>query len=186
MHDITRSLQRRGRGKVTLTATALVGSPLYIPHVQPGNGSSPEGLITGLSMALDVIQSPGCADLIADDLQAISDRGGVVIDTGRIAESLGWDPTDPNRNQALLRWRSGCGPRRSRLRERQQSRWRGPHEQSVSRRARTSSRRKRAGPFAWSTMTRAEACRRIGRSLPNNRDRAGDVREGLDRFYDDG
>ena len=54
-------------------------------------------------MALDVIQSPGCADLIADDLQAISDRGGVVIDTGRIAESLGWNPTDPNRNQALLR-----------------------------------------------------------------------------------
>ena len=54
-------------------------------------------------MPLDVIQSPGCADLIADDLQAVVDDGGVVIDTGRIAESLGWDPTDPNRNQALLR-----------------------------------------------------------------------------------
>ena len=26
-----------------------------------------------------------------------------MIDTGRIAESLGWNPTDLNRNQALLR-----------------------------------------------------------------------------------
>ena len=54
-------------------------------------------------MSLTVWQSPGCADLIADDLQEIVDRGGVVIDTGRIAESLGWNPTDPDRNMDLLR-----------------------------------------------------------------------------------
>ena len=46
---------------------------------------------------------PGCADLIADDLQEIVDGGGVVIDAGRIAESLGWNPTDPDRNMDLLR-----------------------------------------------------------------------------------
>ena len=54
-------------------------------------------------MSLTVWQSPGCADLIADDLQEIVDRGGLVIDAGRIAESLGWNPTDPDRNMDLLR-----------------------------------------------------------------------------------
>ena len=54
-------------------------------------------------MALNVWQSPGCADLIASDLDEIVEAGGVVIDAGRIAQSLGWSPTDPDRNMALLR-----------------------------------------------------------------------------------
>ena len=111
-------------------------------------------------MALDVIQSPGCADLIADDLQAISDRGGVVIDTGRIAESLGWNPTDPNRNQALLRVAVGMRTTAIKI----------ARDHNLEGVVRTSNRSPAAlekltaqtgGTVRVVAMTRAEACRRI-------------------------
>ena len=133
-------------------------------------------------MALDVIQSPGCADLIADDLQAISDRGGVVIDTGRIAESLGWNPTDPNRNQALLRVAVGMRTTAIKI----------ARDNNLDGVVRTSNRSPAAlvkltaqagGTVRVVAMTRAEACRRIRKLLPNNRDRQAMCEEGLDRYY---
>ena len=133
-------------------------------------------------MALDVIQSPGCADLIADDLQAISDRGGVVIDTGRIAESLGWDPTDPNRNQALLRVAVGMRTTAIKI----------ANDNNLSGVVRTSNTAPAAidkltaqagGTLRTVSMTRAAACRKIRKLFPNNRQRQAACEEGLDRFY---
>ena len=133
-------------------------------------------------MALDVIQSPGCADLIADDLQAIADRGGVVIDTGRIAESLGWNPTDPTRNQALLRVAVGMRTTAIKI----------ARDQNLEGVVRTSNRSPAAldkltaqagGTVRVVHMTRAEAWRRIRKLFPKNRDRQAMCEEGLDRYY---
>ena len=90
-----------GAGKVTLTATALV-SPLYVPHGDvTGQGSSPEALVR-LSMPLRVVQAPGCREIYSDDDLGVR-AGDVVIDTGDIAASLGYDQTSPTANKALLR-----------------------------------------------------------------------------------
>ena len=136
-------------------------------------------------MALTVWQSPGCADLIADDLQEIVDRGGVVIDTGRIAESLGWNPTDPDRNMDLLRVAVGMRTTAIKI----------ARERGLDGVVRTSTTNPSAvarltaqtgGTVRTIAMTRAEACRRIRKLFPNSRDRQAMCEEGLDRFYDDG
>ena len=133
-------------------------------------------------MALDVIQSPGCADLIADDLQAISDRGGVVIDTGRIAQALGWDPTDPDRDQRLLRIAIGMRTTAIKI----------ARDNNLSGVVRTSNTAPTAiekltaqagGTLRTVSMTRAAACRKIRKLFPNNRQRQAACEEGLDRFY---
>ena len=133
-------------------------------------------------MALTVLQSPGCADLIADDLQAISDRGGVVIDTGRIAESLGWNPTDPDRNNELLRVARGMRTTAIKV----------ARDRGLDGVVRTSNTNPAAlakltaqtgGTIRVIPMTRAEACRRIRKLFPNNRDRQAMCEEGLDRYY---
>ena len=133
-------------------------------------------------MALTVWQSPGCADLIADDLQEIVDDGGVVIDTGRIAQSLGWNPTDPDRNQALLKVAIGMRTKAIEI----------ARENNLDGVVRTSSGNPAAvarltaqtgGTVRTIAMTRAEACRRIRKIFPNNRDRQVMCEEGLDRFY---
>ena len=133
-------------------------------------------------MPLDVIQSPGCADLIADDLQAIVDDGGVVIDTGRIAESLGWDPTDPNRNQALLR--VAVGMRTTAIKIARDNNLDGVVRTSNTAPAALGKLTAQAGgTLRTITMSRAEACRRIRKIFPNNRERQGMCEEGLDRYY---
>ena len=132
--------------------------------------------------SLDVIQSPGCADLIADDLQAIVDDGGVVIDTGRIAESLGWDPTDPNRNQAILR--VAVGMRTTAIKIARDHNLEGVVRTSNTAPAALEKLTAQAGGTLRTVhMTRAEACRRIRKLFPNNRARAAACEEGLDRFY---
>ena len=132
--------------------------------------------------SLDVIQSPGCADLIAEDLQAISDRGGVVIDTGRIAESLGWDPTDPNRNQAILR--VAVGMRTTAIKIARDHNLEGVVRTSNTAPAALERLTAQAGGTLRTVhMTRAEACRRIRKLFPNNRERAAACEEGLDRYY---
>ena len=133
-------------------------------------------------MALTVWQSPGCADLIADDLQEIVDRGGVVIDTGRIAESLGWNPTDPDRNMDLLRVALGMRTTAIKI----------ARDRGLDGVVRTSTTNPSAvarltaqtgGAVRTIAMTRAEACRRIRKIFPNNRDRQAMCEEGLDRYY---
>ena len=136
-------------------------------------------------MSLTVWQSPGCADLIADDLQEIVDRGGVVIDTGRIAESLGWNPTDPDRNMDLLRVALGMRTTAIKI----------ARDRGLDGVVRTSTTNPSAvarltaqtgGAVRTIAMTRAEACRRIRKLFPNSRDRQAMCEEGLDRFYNDG
>ena len=133
-------------------------------------------------MPLDVIQSPGCADLIADDLQAISDRGGVVIDVGRIAESLGWNPTDPDRNQALLR--VAVGMRTTAIKIANDNDLPGVVRTSnTSPGALEKLTAQAGGTVRKIQMTRAAACRKIRALFPDNRDRQLLCEQGLDRYY---
>ena len=133
-------------------------------------------------MALNVVQSPGCADLIASDLDEIVEAGGVVIDSGRIAQSLGWSPTDPDRNMSLLR--VAIAMRTTAIKV--------ALDQGVDGVVRTGSPRNAArlvaqtgGSLRVIDISRAEACRRIRRLFPNNRDRQLLCEQGLDRYFDE-
>ena len=53
-------------------------------------------------MALRVVQSPGCRQIYSDSDLGVR-AGDIVIDTGEIAAALGYDPTSPTANTALLR-----------------------------------------------------------------------------------
>ena len=133
-------------------------------------------------MALTVWQSPGCADLIADDLQEIVDGGGVVIDAGRIAESLGWNPTDPDRNMDLLR--VALGMRTTAIKIATARGLNGVVRTSTTNPASVARLTAQTGGTVRTiAMTRAEACRRIRKIFPNSRDRQAMCEEGLDRYY---
>ena len=131
-------------------------------------------------MALRVVQSPGCRALYSDSDLGVS-PGDVVIDTGDIAAALGYDPTDPDANTSLLRVAS---------------RMRGvailaANDANLSGIVRTSNPRsvpklleQTGAPSATVIpLTRAEACRRIRRIYPNDRDRQILCEAGLDRYY---
>ena len=133
-------------------------------------------------MAITVLQSPGCADLIADDLQEIVDGGGVVIDAGRIAESLGWNPTDPDRNMDLLR--VALGMRTTAIKIATERGLNGVVRTSTTNPAAVARLTAQTGGAVRTiSMTRAEACRRIRKLFPNSRDRQAMCEEGLDRYY---
>ncbi len=133
-------------------------------------------------MALTVWQSPGCADLIADDLQEIVNDGGVVIDAGRIAESLGWNPTDPDRNMDLLR--VALGMRTTAIKIATERGLNGVVRTSTTNPAAVARLTAQTGGTVRTIdMTRAEACRRIRKVFPNSRDRQAMCEEGLDRYY---
>ena len=53
-------------------------------------------------MPLRIVQSPGCSDILEEDELGL-EAGEILIDTGKIAESIGYSPTDPAANRALLR-----------------------------------------------------------------------------------
>ena len=53
-------------------------------------------------MALRIVQSPGCSDVLTKDELGLQ-PGEILIDTGRISESIGYNPADPGANRALLR-----------------------------------------------------------------------------------
>ena len=131
-------------------------------------------------MALNVVQSPGCADLIASDLDEIVEAGGVVIDSGRIAQSLGWSPTDPDRNMSLLR--VAIATRTTAIKV--------ALDQGIDGVVRTGSPRNAArlvaqtgGSLRVIDISRAEACRKIRLLFPNNRERQALCEQGLDRYY---
>ena len=126
-------------------------------------------------MSLTVWQSPGCADLIADDLQEIVDGGGVVIDAGRIAESLGWNPTDPDRNMDLLR--VALGMRTTAIKIATERGLNGVVRTSTTNPAAVARLTAQTGGAVRTiAMTRAEACRRIRKLFPQQPRPAGDVR----------
>ena len=131
-------------------------------------------------MALNVIQSPGCADLIASDLDEIVSGGGIVIDAGRIAESLGWSPTDPNRNMSILRVAVGMRTTAIKI----------ARDGDIDGVVRTGSPRNAArlvaqtgGSLRVIDISRAAACRKIRRLFPHNRERQSLCEQGLDRYY---
>ena len=134
-------------------------------------------------MPLRVVQSPGCRRIYSDEELGLRDND-ILIDTGSIAESLGYVPTDPNRNTALLRVAS---------------RMRGvaivaANEANISGVVRTSNPRsvprllEQTGAESATVvpLSRAEACRRIRRLFPNDRDRQILCEAGLDRYYTNG
>ena len=132
-------------------------------------------------MPLRVVQSPGCKRLYSDSELGLRDDD-ILIDTGLIAESLGYVPTDPNRNAALLRVAA---------------RMRGVAitaalEDGLDGVVRTSNPRSGQRLLAATgatkveviALTRSEACKRIRRLYPNDRDRAALCEIGLDRYFD--
>ena len=131
-------------------------------------------------MALRVVQSPGCRDIYSDSDLGVR-AGDIVIDTGDIAKSLGYDPTSPTANKALLRVAS-------RLRG---LAIKAAVEDGISGVVRTSNPRGGTRLLAVTgaskveviALSRAEACRRIRRLFPNNRDRQLLCEQGLDRYY---
>ena len=103
-----------------------------------------------------------------------------MIDAGRIAQSLGWSPTDPNRNMALLR--AAVGMRTTAIKI--------ARDLNLNGVVRTGSPQNAArlvaqtgGSLRVVEITRAEACRRIRRLFPNNRERQALCEAGLDRYY---
>ena len=103
------------------------------------------------------------------------------IDTGEIAEALGYSPTDPDRNTALLRVAV---------------RMRGiaivaANEENLSGIVRTSSppsvprllKQTGASKVEVVHLSRSQACARIRKIYPNDRDRQILCEAGLDRYY---
>ena len=134
-------------------------------------------------MPLRVVQSPGCRRIFSDEELGLR-KDDILIDTGSIAESLGYVPTDPDRNTGLLRVAA---------------RMRGvailaANEANVSGVVRTSNPRsvprllEQTGAESATVipLSRAEACRRIRKIYPNDRDRQILCEAGLDRYYSNG
>ena len=131
-------------------------------------------------MALRVVQAPGCRAIYSDEDLGVR-AGDVVIDTGELAAALGYDPTSPTANKSLLRVAS---------------RLRGlaimaANDANLSGIVRTSNPRsvprllEQTGAEAATVipLTRAEACRRIRKIYPNDRDRQILCEQELDRYY---
>ena len=133
-------------------------------------------------MPLRVVKSPGCADILTE-IELDLDDGEILIDAGKIAESLGYEPTDPDANKALI----GVALRA-----------RGvailaAQEEGISGVVRTSNHRsaeriaEQLGVEVRTVaLSRAEACRRIRALYPNNRDRQILCELGLDRYFENG
>ena len=135
-------------------------------------------------MPLRIVQSPGCSDILEEDELGL-EAGEILIDTGTIAASIGYSPTDPAANRALLRVAA-------RMRSLAIV---AANEEGVSGIIRTSNRRpeklERLRQLAGGAsvrvvpMTREEACRRIKRVVPNAARRAA-CELGLGRYFDEG
>ena len=133
-------------------------------------------------MPLRVLQSPGCSRILTEVELDLAD-GEILIDAGQIAESLGYEPTDPDANKALIRVA---------LRARGVAIL-AAQEDGISGVVRTSNPRsaeriaEQLGVEVESVdLSRAEACRRSRALYPNNRDRQILCELGLDRYFQNG
>ena len=136
-------------------------------------------------MPLRIVQSPGCSDVLTEEELGL-EAGEVLIDTGKIAESIGYSPTDPAANRALLRVAA-------RMRSLAIV---AAQEEGVSGIIRTSNRRPEklerlrqlAGGAAVREVpiSREEACRRIRRLVPDDEARLEACLFGLGRYFDEG
>lgn len=129
---------------------------------------------------LRVVKSPGCAAILTVVELGLKD-GEILIDAGKIAESLGYEPTDPDANKALIRVA---------LRARGVAIL-AATEAGISGVVRTSNPRsaERIAEQLGTTvrevpMTQAEACRRIRKLYPNNRDRQILCELGVSRYFE--
>ena len=131
-------------------------------------------------MPLRIVQSPGCRAIYSDADLGIR-PGDIVIDTGDLAASLGFDPTSPTANKGLLKVAS-------RLRG---LAIKAALEDGISGVVRTSNPKSGTRLLAVTgaskveilSVTRAEACRRIRKLFPNDRERAAMCELGLDRYF---
>ena len=133
-------------------------------------------------MPLRVFKSPGCANILEDAELGLED-GEILIDAGKIAEALGHVPTDPDANKALI----GVALRA-----------RGvailaAEEEGISGVVRTSNHRsaeriaEQLGVEVREVpITQAEACRRVRKLYPNNRDRQILCELGISRYFENG
>ena len=135
-------------------------------------------------MPLRIVQSPGCLAVLTEEELGL-DAGEILIDTGTIAEAIGYNPADPRANRSLLRVAS-------RLRALAIV---AAVEEGASGIVRTSNRnpakvdrlRELAGGAAVREveMDREEACRRIRRTVPTDSARRAACEQGLGRYYDE-
>ena len=134
-------------------------------------------------MPLRVVQSPGCADVLTDDELGLGEDE-ILIDSGKIAQSLGYSPTDPDANRALLR--VAAAMRSTAIQVALENGVDGIVRTSNSNPARVQRLLAQVGGTARVVdISRAEACRRIRRLFPNNRDRQLLCEQGLDRYFDE-
>ena len=131
-------------------------------------------------MALRVVQAPGCRDIYSDSDLGVS-AGDIVIDTGAIAAALGYDPLSPTANTGLLRVASRL--RGLAIKAAVEDGLDGVVRTSNPKGAQRLLGVTGAARVEVIALTRAEACRRIRKLLPNNRDRAAMCEQGLDRYY---
>ena len=136
-------------------------------------------------MALRIVQSPGCADILEDDELGL-EEGEILIDTGKIAESIGYSPTDLNANRSLLRVASRM--RAVAIVAAIAEGVNGIVRTSNRRPAKVERLRELAGGAAVREVeiSREEACRRIRRRVRGDRARQLACEEGLSRYFDEG
>ena len=135
-------------------------------------------------MPLRIVQSPGCSDVLTEEELGL-DAGEILIDTGKIAESIGFLPTGPDANRKLLRVAA-------RMRSLAIV---AANEEGVNGIIRTSNRRPEkverlrqlAGGAAVREVpiTREEACRRIRRLVPDDDARREACELGLGRYFNE-
>ncbi len=131
-------------------------------------------------MPLRVVVSPGCSDILTEAELALQ-QGEVLIDTGKIAEALGYSPTDPNRNTEILRIAQRA--RGLAIVAAQEANLDGIVRTGNPNHVERLREQIGGGEVRTIALTRAEACRRIRARFPSDRDRQLLCEAGLDRYF---
>ena len=136
-------------------------------------------------MALRIVQSPGCSDVLTEDELGLQ-PGEILIDTGRISESIGYNPADPGANRALLR--VAARMRSLAITAATDTGVDGIIRTSNTVPAKVERLRELAGGASVRRVeiSREEACKRIALLVPNDAARRQACEEGLDRYFNEG
>ena len=134
-------------------------------------------------MALRIVQSPGCRSVLTKDELGLQ-PGEVLIDTGDIAESIGYNPADPGANRALLR--VAARMRSLGIQAAVEEGVDGIVRTSNTVPAKVERLRELAGGASVRRVeiSREEACKRIARLVPDDAERRQACELGLARYYD--
>ena len=136
-------------------------------------------------MALRVVQSPGCSDVLTKDELGLQ-PGEILIDTGRISEAIGFNPADPGANRALLR--VAARMRSLGIQAAVEEGVDGIVRTSNTVPAKVERLRELAGGASVRRVeiSREEACKRIALLVPNDEARRAACEEGLNRYFNEG